>query len=67
MFVICIVIPGDCKKYSLVKHNFLEGELYIPNEITIGRPDSQEQPHWVCSTVVRRRYLRPMQYTENAI
>lgn len=27
MFVVCRFILGDCKKYFLVKHSFLEGDF----------------------------------------
>lgn len=37
----CKLILGDCKKYSPVKCNFLEGEFYISHEVKTERPDSK--------------------------
>lgn len=62
--LICILILGECKKYSPVKYNFLEGEFYISNEVKTDRPDSQNN---TTGYAVGWRYLRPMPQIENAI
>lgn len=61
--LICILILGDCKKYSPVKCNFLEGEFYISKEVKTKRPDSQN----ITGYAVRWRYLRPMPQIKNAV